>query len=85
MKRKPPSTPEEVLEACNEIVRRALDAHGALHLQSEALRKSLGANLRRRPPPPKGRKGGGSEPVSVEPNRPKLGEGGAAAALEFDE
>ena len=31
------------------------------------------------------RKGGGSEPVAVEPNRPKLGEGGAAAALEFDD
>jgi hypothetical protein len=39
---------------------------------------------RNRRPPPK-RKGGGSEPVTVEPNRPKLGEGGAAAALEFDE
>jgi hypothetical protein len=37
-----------------------------------------------RRPPPKC-KGGGSEPVTVEPNRPKLGEGGAAAALEFDE
>ena len=37
----------------------------------------------RRRPPPKG-KGGGSEAVTVEPNRPKLGEGGAAAALEFD-
>ncbi len=31
------------------------------------------------------RKDGGSEPVSVEPNRPKLGEGGAAAPLEFDD
>ena len=36
---------------------------------------------RRKPP----RKRGGSEAVTVEPNRPKLGEGGAAAALEFDE
>ena len=36
----------------------------------------------RRPPP---RRKGGSEPVTVEPNRPKLGEGGAAAALEFDD
>ena len=36
---------------------------------------------RRRPPK---RKGGGSEAVTVEPNRPKLNEGGAAAALEFD-
>ena len=38
---------------------------------------------RRRPPKRKPR--GGSEAVTVEPNRPKLGEGGAAAALEFDE
>jgi len=37
----------------------------------------------RRRPPPRGKRGG-SEPVSVEPNRPKHGEGGAAAALEFD-
>ena len=37
---------------------------------------------KRRPPP---RRKGGSEPVTVEPNRPKLGEGGAAAALEFDD
>jgi hypothetical protein len=37
----------------------------------------------KRPQPPK--KGGGSEAVTVEPDRPKLGEGGAAAALEFDE
>lgn len=29
-------------------------------------------------------KDGGSEPVSVEPDRPKLGEGGAAAPLEHD-
>lgn len=36
----------------------------------------------RRPPPDKS---GGSEAVAVEPNRPRLGEGGAAAALEFDE
>jgi len=28
---------------------------------------------------------GGSEAVPVEPNNPKLNEGGAAAALEFDE
>ena len=28
---------------------------------------------------------GGSEAVTVEPDRPKQGEGGAAAALEFDE
>ena len=33
---------------------------------------------RRKPPK------GGSEPVTAEPNRPKQGEGGAAAALEFD-
>jgi hypothetical protein len=46
-------------------------------------RKSLSQSSPRRRPPPR-RKGGGSEPVTVEPNRPKLGEGGAAAALEFD-
>ena len=43
-----------------------------------ALRKSIG---KRRPPKDRG----GSETVAVEPNRPKLGEGGAAAELEFDE
>jgi hypothetical protein len=37
---------------------------------------------RRRPPK---RPTGGSEAVPVEPNRPKLNEGGAAAPLEFDE
>ena len=36
---------------------------------------------RRRKPKDKG----GSEAVPVEPNNPKLNEGGAAAALEFDE
>ena len=49
------------------------------------LRSKLGLDIRRfgtkRRKPPKG----GSEPVTVEPNRPKLGEGGAAAELEFDE
>ena len=45
--------------------------------------KSVSRPGSKRRPPPKG-KGGGSEPVTVEPNRPKLGEGGAAAALEFD-
>jgi hypothetical protein len=44
--------------------------------------KSVSQRNRRLPPK---RKSGGSEPVTVEPNRPKLGEGGAAAALEFDE
>ena len=38
---------------------------------------------RRRPPPPPKR--GGSEPVMAEPGHPKLGEGGAAAALEYDD
>jgi len=31
------------------------------------------------------RKGGGSELVTVEPDRPKLGQGGAEAPLEFDD
>jgi hypothetical protein len=30
-------------------------------------------------------KGGGSEAVTVEPDRPRQGEGGAAAALEYDD
>ena len=45
--------------------------------------KGLRESLRKRRRPPK--KGGGSEAVTVEPNRPKLGEACAAAALEFDE
>jgi len=48
----------------------------------DILKIFLPPRFRRRPPTK--RKGGGSEPVTVEPNRPKLGEGGAAAALEFD-
>ena len=71
-------------EACDAIVQRMREAHEALRLKRQALDKRMGDSLRRRRPPPK-RKGGGSEPVTVEPNRPKLGEGGAAAALEFDE
>lgn len=46
----------------------------------EDLLRRLGKRNRR---PPKGK--GGSEAVTLEPNRPKLGEGGAAAELEFDE
>ena len=43
--------------------------------------------LTRRKPPPKRPpgKGGGSETVAVEPDRPKRGEGGAAAELEFED
>ena len=41
----------------------------------------LQAEKRRRRPP----KRGGSEPVMAEPDRPKLNEGGAAAALEYDD
>jgi len=44
--------------------------------------KSLSRPPRGRTPPK--RKGGGSAAATVEPDRPKLGEGGAAAALEFD-
>ena len=39
-------------------------------------------NVRRKPPR---NKGGGSETVLVEPDRPKLGSGGAEAPLEFDD
>ena len=42
--------------------------------------EDLAVRKRRRKPPK-----GGSEPVTVEPNRPKQGEGGAAAELEFDD
>ena len=47
-------------------------------LKKSAVTKAI---RKRRPPKDKG----GSETVAVEPNRPKLGEGGAAAELEFDE
>jgi hypothetical protein len=49
-----------------------------------SLKDKIDQMLRRHRRPPN-RKGGGSEPVTVEPNRPKLGEGGAAAELEFDD
>jgi len=39
-------------------------------------------HVRRKPPR---NKGGGSETVLVEPDRPKLGSGGAEAPLEFDD
>ena len=39
-------------------------------------------NISRKPPR---KKGGGSEAVLVEPDRPKLGSGGAEAPLEFDD
>ena len=48
------------------------------------LRLAAAAALAKRRPP-KRKPRGGSEAVTVEPNRPKLGEGGAAAALEFDQ
>ena len=40
-----------------------------------------------KPKPPRRRRPGpdGGEPVPVEPDRPRRGEGGAAAALEFDQ
>jgi hypothetical protein len=53
---------------------------------SSSIDRALRATTKSRKPPrrPPG-KSGGSEAVAVEPNRPKLGEGGAAAALEFDD
>jgi hypothetical protein len=54
--------------------------------QSRSLKDTLDRMLRQSFRPPKKPKDkGGSEAVTVEPNRPKLNEGGAAAALEFDE
>jgi hypothetical protein len=55
---------------------------GILRILSEEHRRP---RPRRRPPPPPPPKRGGSEPVMAEPDRPKLNEGGAAAALEFDD
>jgi hypothetical protein len=49
---------------------------------AELIRMSRRFDHRKRRPP---KDKGGSEAVTVEPNRPKQGEGGAAAALEFDE
>ena len=55
------------------------DALRRRHLdRMTAFKRSL---RKRRPPKDKG----GSEAVTVEPDRPRLGEGGAAAALEFDD
>jgi hypothetical protein len=53
--------------------------------------RKLMSRSRKRPlgplpkPPRKPPRRGGSEPVMAEPGRPKLGEGGAAAELEFDD
>ena len=46
------------------------------------LRAELDRRRRRKPPR---NKGDGSETVLVEPDRPKLGSGGAEAPLEFDD
>jgi len=54
-----------------------------LRLISRRRQPPLPRPPRKPPRKPPGR--GGSEPVMAEPGRPKLGEGGAAAALEFDE
>jgi hypothetical protein len=54
-----------------------MDPRKEFEARMSGFRKS--ASRRRRPDR------GGSEPVTVEPNRPKLGEGGATAALEFGE
>jgi hypothetical protein len=61
------------------------DIHRALHRD---LHLALAAHLRRKlpkGPKRKPRKGKGGELMPVEPDRPKGLEGGAAAALEFDD
>jgi hypothetical protein len=83
MKRAPRS-PTSMWAACDAFIERMRDERAARRQKRLATYEAIRESLRRRPPP-KGRKGGGSEPVAVEPNRPKLGEGGAAAALEYDE
>ena len=69
--------------ARDAIMQHMRDAREALRQDRRAFDKLMRESLRRRRPPPKSQ--GGSEPVTVEPNRPKLGEGGAAAALEYDD
>jgi len=59
-----------------------MDRRKSLEDRMRAFVKKSLQSTRRRPPK---KKGGGSEPVTVEPNRPKLNEGGAAAALEYDD
>ena len=54
----------------------------ALIRRGRGPRRDPPAENRRKPPR---RKGGGSEAVLVEPDRPKLGSGGAEAPLEFDD
>jgi len=46
---------------------------------SQGIRDFIRMQKRRR------RRDGGVEPVTVEPDRPKLGQGGAEAPLEFDD
>jgi hypothetical protein len=77
-------SPDAMREACDAIVQRMQEARETFRQGRLSFEKRMREMHRRRPRPPK-RKGGGSEPVTVEPNRPKLGEGGAAVALEFDE
>lgn len=56
-----------------------MDRKKSLEERKRNFLKSVSQSNRRRRPDR-----GGSEPVTVEPNRPKLGEGGAAATLEYD-
>jgi hypothetical protein len=77
-------SPDEMREAVDRVIHRMRAAREAWLEERRAFDKRMRDGLGRRRPSPWRKKGGGSEPVTVEPNRPKLGEGGAAAALEFD-
>jgi hypothetical protein len=65
------------------LLRRMVESQERLRRAREMLSERM-ARRGKRPPRPR-KNGGGSEAVTVEPNRPRLGEGGAAAALEFDD
>jgi hypothetical protein len=52
---------------------------------SRILRKHFSTRLATKRNGKKGRPDGGSEAVTVEPDRPIAGAGGAAVALDFDE
>jgi hypothetical protein len=84
MKDRAPLPPDQMREMVDRVIQGMRAAREALIEERRAFDKRMRDGLGRRRPPPGRKKGGGSEPVTVEPNRPKLGEGGAAAALEFD-
>ena len=82
MRRPEPLPPQNMREAYDTLLHHMREAREAFRRDREAFDKRFRESFKRRRPP-KGK--GGSEPVTVEPDRPRLGEGGAAVALEFDD